>query len=643
MPEKKLGEILIGCGLITPEQFATALELQCHKPGRPIGQILCEQGFLTAENLNTTLDYNQKRLKLGEILVKARQIDREKLDKALEVSKKEKIPLGKALLNLHYVEEEQIARAVAQQYDLPLLSLRERNFDSELSRFLNPNYALRHRIAVIDRNATTLTLAMAFPLSAHLLHELEMMTHFKISPVIVRESEVLYALEKIYGPRKHPSTISVEQLALDMVDDLSPEEARSRYVLDYNIDYLFKRLLMIGIKCGASDIHLESTERGMQVRFRVDGVLQFLELDEDTAKISAKGSALISKVKILCELDITERRRPQDGSFRVKIGTDSNPRNIDFRVSVIPTRFGENVVIRILDKIGPMTLETIGFSRAAVDDLERLLGNPTGMFLVTGPTGSGKSSTLYAILARLNKPGVKILTVEDPIEYSIEGISQSEVNEGIGNTFAEFLRSFLRQDPDHIMVGEIRDLDTCSIAIRASLTGHTVLSTLHTNDATSAVPRFIDIGVEPTLISATLRCVIAQRLVRVNCPHCKAVYQPTATSHYLEEFLEYLGTGHELVRGKGCVRCHQTGFMGRKPIIELWAPTREEAVLINRRPDNGMLREAVFGDGRRQTMLQNGLDRVREGETTIEELIRVVPFEQIEEFIRFGKARTAGT
>jgi type IV pilus assembly protein PilB len=315
----------------------------------------------------------------------------------------------------------------------------------------------------------------------------------------------------------------------------------------------------------------------------------------------------------------------------MKVKKDGSIRRVDFRVSTVPTQYGENVVIRILDKKGlPTSLESLGLSASHVEVLTKELERPTGIFLVTGPTGSGKSTTLYAILAKLNKPGVKTLTIEDPIEYSLDGISQSEVNEVVGNSFARLLRSFLRQDPDNIMVGEIRDGETAAISARAALTGHTVLSTLHTNDATSAIIRLQDMGVEPTLISSTIRCVLSQRLVRTICTHCKVKQSPP--EHIVKEFLITPDTPVEFVYGKGCSQCNYTGYSGRRPILELWVPTREEIIALNRRPDNHTLREIVFNQGKRQTMIEDGIARFKRGETTLEELLRIAPYEQITEF-----------
>jgi len=635
MPEKKLGELLIENGLLTPEQFQHALVTQRNSPNVPIGQVICQLGYLSGEDMSLALDYNKKRLKLGDILVRQKLIDQEKLANALAASKKDKIPLGKALLNLHFIQEEQLAKAVATQYDLPYVSLDKYRLGPELSKIFNASYAMKHRIVAIEKKDKYVTVAMAFPLSTHVLHELEVLIQLSIIPVIAREKDIFHALERVYGIQQDRTVqaFAMDQVQLDILEDFSYEDLRSRYVLDYNVDYLAKKIISIGVKMNASDIHLECTDHGSQVRFRIDGVLQFLDLGGDSQLIQNHGRQLVSKVKILCDLDITEKRRPQNGSFRVKIMVNKIPRTVDFRVSTMPTRYGENVVIRILDKKeGPLSLDRLGFNHTIADELNQLLAKPTGIFLVTGPTGSGKSSTLYAVIDRLNKPGVKTMTVEDPIEYTMDGISQSEVNLAIGNTFAEYLRAFLRQDPDHIMVGEIRDVETALIAIRASLTGHTVLSTLHTNDSTGVIPRLIDMGVEATMLSSTLRCAISQRLVRVICQVCREQYRPSA--EMLEEFCIDPGTTRIFHHGRGCSHCNNTGFSGRKPIVEMWVPSRDEALLINKHADNHMLRESAFFKSNKATMLQDGIEKVNMGETTLEELARVVPYEQVLEYRR---------
>jgi type IV pilus assembly protein PilB len=637
MPESRLGELLILNKLITGEQFEQALEMQQLNPGQPIGQTLCQMGFLKSKDLEYILDHNNKRRKLGEILVSMNLINEERLNNALKTSREDKIPLGRALIRQHLLEEEQLARAIALQHDLKFVTLAGVRFDPELSSFVNATFAQRLRIVPIRCRDNSLTIAMAYPIQRDELAQLESWCRMPIISVIAKESDIIIAQQKIFkitGVSEHA------KLHFELTEDQERDGGKSKYINDFisaDVDYLTKRIITTGIKDGTSDIHLESTENGMVIRYRLDGILQTVDLGADDGLISANARQIVSKIKILCDMDIAERRRPQDSSFKMKVSKEGKVRSVDFRVSTVPTQFGENVVIRVLDKrSGSISLEGLGYSPQDVETLYKALDKPTGIFLVTGPTGSGKSSTLYAVLSHINTPGSKTLTIEDPIEYSIEGITQTEVNEVIGNSFARLLRAFLRQDPDNIMVGEIRDLETATISMRAALTGHTVLSTLHTNDATSAVTRLIDMGVEPSLISATLRCALAQRLVRQVCTACRTRYTPP--EKLLDEFGIPPESGMTFFHGSGCPACHYTGFNGRLPIIELWIPTREELLLINRKPDNLSLRNAVFPGSGRLTMIDDGFRRVQAGETTLEELLRTVPYEQIEA----GRERIAG-
>ncbi|HIJ81692.1 MAG TPA: Flp pilus assembly complex ATPase component TadA [Desulfuromonadales bacterium] len=638
MPVKKIGELLVEKKLITAEQFAEALDMQRLSPTQPFGQLLCQLGYLKAVDLDFVLDHNDKRLKLGDILISQNLINEERLNNALIVSKSEGIPLGRALVKQHLIDEEQLARAIASQHDLKFVDLHDVSFDKDVARFINSSYAQRHRLVPIRFRDKCLTVAMAYPLRHDELAQLELWCNKKLVPVIARESDILIAQQKLY---KFRGTFGSDEVSLEVADDQGGESGKSKYVGNYisaDVDMLVKKLITTGIRDEASDIHLESTEQGMQVRYRIDGILQTIDLGADEALIGPNARQILSKIKIMCDMDIAERRRPQDSSFKMKVSKGGNVRGVDFRVSTVPTQYGENITIRILDKrSGVITLESLGYTSEHTAALYQALDKPTGIFLVTGPTGSGKSSTLYAILSRLNTPVSKTLTIEDPIEYAIDGITQTEVNEVIGNSFARLLRAFLRQDPDNIMVGEIRDLETAAISMRAALTGHTVLSTLHTNDATSAVTRLIDMGVEPNLISTTLRCVLAQRLVRRICNECRCHYTPAAG--LLAEFgISSSDCGIAFIQGSGCPSCNFTGFSGRLPIVELWIPTRDELLMLNRKPDNQALRKTVFSQANRLTMIEDGFRRVQAGETTLDELLRVVPFEQIEA----GREKIAG-
>ncbi|NVN92714.1 MAG: Flp pilus assembly complex ATPase component TadA [Desulfuromonadales bacterium] len=629
MPVGKIGELLVQAKLISQEQLDHAFEVQQLTPGQPIGQILCQMGWLKARDLDHVLDFNNKRRKLGEILISQNLINEERLNNALKISKDEKIPLGRALIRQHLLDEDQLARAIASQHDLKYVSLAGVYFDPALSSFINATYAQRLRIVPIRCRDNILSIAMAYPLHREERLQLENWCKMTIDMVIAKESDIIIAQQKVFKMSGAPA---LEEQGFELSEDQIRDPVKSKYVGDFisaDVDFLVKRLITTGIMRGASDIHLESTEHGMIVRFRIDGILQTIELGVSDALISANARQMVSKIKIMCDMDIAERRRPQDSSFKMSVSKEGKRRNVDFRVSTVPTQFGENVVIRILDKrSGGITLEKLGYFPEDIATLHKALEKPTGIFLVTGPTGSGKSSTLYAVLSHINHPGVKTLTIEDPIEYSIDGIVQTEVNEIIGNTFARLLRAFLRQDPDNIMVGEIRDLETATISMRAALTGHSVFSTLHTNDATSAVTRMIDMGVEPSLISTTLRYVLAQRLVRHVCVSCKVPYTPSAQLQ--SELGIPNGSGMEFFQGKGCPSCNFTGFSGRRPIVELWVPTREELLMVNRRPDNLSLRNIVFSVPGRMTMIESGFRLVQAGETKLEELLRVVPYEQIE-------------
>jgi len=630
MPEYKLGELLISSKLITEEQFKQAQKIQLLTPAQPIGQILCKLNYLKENDLEYILDINKKRRKLGEILISLNLISEEILNNALKTSRSENIQLGRVLIKHHLIEEEHLARAIALQYDLKFVSLAGLQLDPQLSGFINATFAQRLRIVPIMFRNKCLTIAMVNPLNREELTQLEGCCKAQIIPVIAKESDIVISQQKVF---KLNGVAVREELDFELSEDQVRESSKSKYVSDFisaDVDYLVKRVITNGIMDRASDIHLESTEIGMAIRYRIDGILQTIDMGANETLISANARQIVSKIKIMCDMDISERRRPQDSSFKMKVSKEGKLRSVDFRVSTVPTQYGENVVIRILDKrSGAISLEALGYGPEHLATLYQALDKPTGIFLVTGPTGSGKTSSLYAVLSHINTPGVKTLTIEDPIEYSINGITQTEVNEIIGNSFARLLRAFLRQDPDNIMVGEIRDIETASISMRAALTGHTVLSSLHSNDATSAVTRLMDMGVEPSLISTTLRCVMAQRLVRLICHSCKTAYTPS--ERLRSAFGIPAGSNIEFLQGKGCPACNYTGFSGRRPIVELWFPTREELLMLSSRPDNLSIRKAVFSLPGRLTMVEDGFRRVQAGETTLEELLRVVPYEQIEE------------
>ena len=635
MSDLRIGELLVGSGLVTQEQIAEAL---CQMPRHPhvtLGQLLREMGAVRQEDLDNLLDLHRKRPRMGEILITQNVIDEAKLSHALAVSRQGRTRLGETLIKLRYIEEQDLAHCIASQYDLPFVTLRNLHLDPGLAVYVKANFALRHRIVTILRKGDTLTISMTFPLEKQLLREIERAAQATVKQVISTESEIVEALKIVYrmGPA---SNGDARDLQIENFEELPKAKPQVRHLDETNspeTERMVRQIFTTGIQQRASDIHMEHTEEGMQVRFRVDGFLLPLNLGIDPAALNRKAQAIVSKIKVLCEMDIAERRRPKDGSFRMRATDNETVRVIDFRVSALPTEFGEDLVIRILDRGGlPLSLSVLGLAARHVDAIHDALGTPSGFFLVTGPTGCGKSATLHAMLAKVNKPGLKSMTAEDPIECTLKGVRQVEVNEAVGNSFSRILKTFMRQDPDNIMIGEIRDQESAGLAVKAALTGHTMMSTLQTTDATSAVVRLLDMGVDPSFLASTLRCVLAQRLVRVICHKCKEPYAPS--DQVLAKFSPPPRPALVFVRGRGCPACHFTGFHGRRPICELWIPTEEELLQIYRRPDNLSLRRLVFIEGRRSTMLEDGIGLVRRGETTMEELLRVIPVSQLAEIPR---------
>jgi type II secretory ATPase GspE/PulE/Tfp pilus assembly ATPase PilB-like protein len=631
MSEVRLGKLLLQNKLVTAGQIQDALVKQVSTPDVPLGQILCQMGVLCSEDLELLLDRTNKRQKLGDILIKNKLIDESELNDATKLSQLDRIPLEMALLRLNLVCEEDLARAVARQYDLPYMDIARFNLDPDLARILNPNFAQKHKIVPVASDGQNITVAMAFPLPRNELKQIESFTHFRIIPVIAKERDIVAAMQQLFKAES-PPTVKKAAPSFEIIEDGSRETPRPKAVGDVasaNFDRLVKKLLFLGISKGARDIHFESMEKAVAVRYRIDGILQTLEMGEDKEMINAGSQQIISRIKALSDMDIVERNRSQDGSFSIKAIKADEVRRIDLRVSTLPARFGENVAIHLFDKSAkPKSLENLGYFPDQIQELSHALNKPAGIFLVTGPSDSGKSSTLHAVLSKINTKESKTLTVEDPIEFALEGVTQTEVNEIIGNTFASLLRSFLSQDPDNIMIGDIRDPETAMIAFHAAMAGRTVFGALPGNDSTSVVTRLFDIGIDASIISSTLRCVLSQRLVRQVCRDCTAPHNPSP--ELLDEFGLSSIPQPALKKGKGCSVCNFTGYSGRRPIIELWIPTRDELSELNRKPDNIMLRQKMFGAGVRTTLLEDGFRKVLAGVTTLEELLRVVPHDQIE-------------
>jgi type IV pilus assembly protein PilB len=555
--------------------------------------------------------------RLGDILIQEGLITRDQLTKAVAEHRSSGHRLGYELVKMGMVQEVEITRLLARQFRMPAVDLSRFEVDPRIISLIPGDLAQKHCVLPLKREGRTLTIAMADPLDQGLLQDLKFITRFDLFPVIAGEYTLRTLIDKHYGG----SDQQLNDLLKDMAesgDDVEyvaeeDDDAGQAQIDDAPVVKLINGLLTDAVKRGASDIHIEPYEHEMRVRYRIDGAL--VEVMKPPMRLKA---ALISRVKILSQLNIAERRVPQDGRLKLKMGN----RVIDFRVSTLPCLFGEKIVLRILDK-GNLTLDltTFGFEPKAERDLMRAILNPYGMVLVTGPTGSGKTTTLYSSLQRINTIDTNIMTAEDPVEYNLMGINQVQIRPEVGLTFAAALRAFLRQDPNIIMVGEIRDLETGSIAIKAALTGHLVLSTLHTNDAPSTITRLIDMGIEAFNVASAVNLVVAQRLVRRICKECRA------PARYRDEELRALGTDLEPLRtleffkGKGCDACGGIGYRGRAGLYEVMALSPELRRMILRGASVAEMREQAVAEGM-LTLRMDGMRKIEKGITTLEEVVK---------------------
>jgi type IV pilus assembly protein PilB len=558
--------------------------------------------------------------RIGEQLIHEGLVSREQLSKALEDARANGTRVGFSLVKLGFLGEQDLVRALARQHRIPAVDLERVKLDPKILKLIPTDIALKHQVLPLRRVGRTLTVAMANPTDLGVLDDLKFVTRLDIEPVIAGDFSLRKIIEKEYegGADEKINDLlkQIESEDIEVVDD--HEEEISVTALQAAVDEapvvkLINGILTDAVNRGASDIHFECYEKDIRVRYRIDGVLQ--EIMRPPIKMKA---ALISRFKILSDLNIAERRVPQDGRIKLRVGR----RVIDFRVSTLPTLFGEKIVLRILDK-GNLTLdlEKFGMEEKAEKDFMRAIMNPYGMVLVTGPTGSGKTTTLYSALSKINTPEVNIMTAEDPVEYNLHGINQVLVRTEIGMTFAAALKAFLRQDPNIIMVGEIRDLETGSIAIKAALTGHLVLSTLHTNDAPSTITRMVDMGIEAFNVASAVNLITAQRLVRRVCGGCK---EPVT---YPAEYLEAAGLSHADVdgitfyRGSGCDACGGSGYKGRQGLYEVMAmsPTLRRMVLQG--ASTAELQKQAVDEGM-LTLRMDGMLKVRRGITTLEEVIK---------------------
>lgn len=548
----------------------------------------------------------QERKRLGDLLVEAGLITEEQLEEAL----REKAPgqkLGDVLLQLGYITEQQLIEVLEFQLGIPHVSLYRYPIDPKLTNLIPKEFAKRHMVMPLKVEGERLLVAMADPMDFFVIDDLRLSTGFHIETAIASKDDILRAINKYYDMDE-----SVEDfLQMAPAAETTVEEERATEE-DSPIVRLVNQILQLAVEQRASDVHIDPQETKVLVRYRIDGMLR-----TDRALPKHMQSMLTARIKILANMDITEHRIPQDG--RIKMNIDFHP--VDLRVSTLPTIYGEKIVIRVLDLGTALNdIHKLGFNQLNLRRFIELIERPNGIILITGPTGAGKSSTLYAALNHLNSEEVNIITIEDPVEYQIEGVNQIQVNPNIGLTFAQGLRSILRQDPNIIMVGEIRDRETAEVAIRASLTGHLVLSTLHTNDALSTITRLIDMGIEPFLVATSLAGVVSQRLVRRVCRDCQEEQEPTKRE--IEIFARRGMKIDKLIRGRGCPTCNMTGYKGRIAIHELLVMTDEmRRVILNKEPFS-KLRELAIKN-RMIFLIDDGLLKVKQGLTTLEEVLKV--------------------
>jgi type IV pilus assembly protein PilB len=559
---------------------------------------------------------------IGNVLLARRAITEDQLRQAVEIKRESRGQLGRILVDMGAVSKRELARGVAQQWDLPFAELSDGSCNPEVARLIPAALAQRYGVIAIDRTPDRVVVAMADPVNVVAIDDVRLLTGLDVDIVVASADDITRAQNRLQGIDAEMEAVlkgasAPESEVMDDpagTDEVAVERLRTM-VEEAPIVRVVNQIIHQAVRAGASDIHLEPHRREVKVRFRVDGQLQ--DVMAPPKQIQA---ALISRVKILANLDIAERRLPQDGHIHLRL----EGKEFDLRVSTLPTVLGEKIVVRVLDQSSTrVALNRIGMPNELLAAWEGLITKPHGMIIVTGPTGSGKTTTLYTALERINTSERNIVSVEDPVEYQIPRVNQVQVNARAGLTFAGGLRSILRQDPDVVLIGEIRDRETAQIAVQASMTGHLVLTTLHTNDAPGATTRLADMGVEPFLVTASLTGVLAQRLVRVICPQCKEAYTPPTDA------MRRLGldSAHprelRLYRGRGCDFCRGTGYRGRIGVFELMVMTDRLRALVLGGASADQLRGAAREDGMR-LMRQDGVEKVLEGITTVEELLRVI-------------------
>ncbi|RMF95998.1 MAG: type IV-A pilus assembly ATPase PilB [Candidatus Schekmanbacteria bacterium] len=593
--------------------------------------------------------------KLGQLLIDAGLITKEQLIEALKTQKQTRERIGTVLVKSGVITEDTITSFLSQQYGVPSINLSDFEIDPEACKLIPAKTAKKYEIIPISRIGSTITVAMVDPSNVFAIDDIKFMTGYNVEPVVAPESEIKKAIEEYYkkgGNSSQPANMLIDDKDIELEEDvgigpgMEEEEDEMAHFevdeldklvsgaadavevveedsdedslgeMDAPVVRLVNGILLKAIKMKVSDIHIEPYEKSFRVRYRMDGVLH--KAMDLPVKIK---NALVSRIKVMSKLDIAERRLPQDGRIKLKLGPK---REMDFRVSILPTLFGEKVVLRLLDKSNlQLDMTKLGFDEKPLEEFKKAIHMPFGMVLVTGPTGSGKTTTLYSAISELNKVTENIMTAEDPVEFNLMGVNQVQMHEDIGLNFAAALRSFLRQDPDIILVGEIRDYETAEIGIKAALTGHLVLSTLHTNNAPETVNRMLNMGVEPFLVSSAVNLIVAQRLARKVCSKCSEPVEVSKDALLKVQFTEEeVEQGIEVRHGKGCPECGNTGYKGRVALYEVMPFTKSIRDLILQGAQTPELKKQAIEEGM-QTLRRSGLNKIKDGVTTLEEIVRV--------------------
>ncbi len=567
-------------------------------------------------------------IKLGELLVKENLISPQQLQEALTYQKQQGGKLGYNLVKLGFVKDEEITQLLSRQYGVPSINLARFEIDPSVIKLVPAETAQKYQIIPLSRAGANLTIAMVDPTNVFAMDDIKFMTGYNVEPVVASETAIMDSIEKYYGS-VHSLQIKEEMDKLVETDDFTDDVEVLEEGEDIDLQELEKSseeapvvklcnlILTDALRRGASDIHIEPYEREFRVRFRIDGILYVVM--NPPMKLR---DAMISRIKIMAKLDISEKRLPQDGRIKLRMNNQGKMRELDYRVSTLPTLFGEKIVLRLLDKENLMLdMTKLGFEVESLKHFEEAIFKPWGMVLVTGPTGSGKTNTLYSAISQLNVPETNIMTAEDPVEFNLAGVNQVQMKEAIGLNFAAALRSFLRQDPNIVLVGEIRDFETAEIAVKAALTGHLVLSTLHTNDAPSTVNRLMNMGIEPFLVATSVHLICAQRLVRRICSECTAPFEIPAQGLIDAGFTPEEAKTVQPQKGRGCGSCNSTGYRGRVGLYEVFQLSDEIRQLILEGASSIELKARAMEEGM-ITLRRSGLEKVRDGLTTMEEVVR---------------------